>query len=99
MSSFWILMLLIMGVSWIVGATLKGKFQKYSQVPTSTGLSGKEVAEKMLRDNNITGVQVISVPGQLTDHYNPLKKTVNLSPEVYEGRNIAAAAVAAHECG
>lgn len=94
-----ILILVIMAASWAVGAMLKSKFQKYSQVPTSSGLSGKEIAEKMLRDNNITGVQVISVPGQLTDHYNPLKKTVNLSPEVYHGRSVAAAAVAAHECG
>jgi len=94
-----ILILVIMGASWAVGAMLKSKFQKYSQVPTGSGLSGKEIAEKMLRDNNISGVQVISVPGQLTDHYNPLKKTVNLSPEVYHGRSVAAAAVAAHECG
>lgn len=99
MGSYWILILLIMGVSWLVGATLKSKFQKYSQVGTSTGMSGREVAEKMLRDNNIRDVQVISVAGQLTDHYNPLKKTVNLSPEVYEGRSVAAAAIAAHECG
>ncbi len=94
-----ILILVIMGASWAVGAMLKSKFQKYSQVPTGSGLSGKEIAEKMLRDNNISGVQVISVPGQLTDHYNPLKKTVNLSPEVYHGKSVAAAAVAAHECG
>lgn len=96
---YMILILVIMGASWAVGAMLKSKFQKYSQVPTGSGLSGKEIAEKMLRDNNISGVQVISVPGQLTDHYNPLKKTVNLSPEVYHGRSVAAAAVAAHECG
>lgn len=96
---YMILILVIMGASWAVGAMLKSKFQKYSQVPTGSGLSGKEIAEKMLRDNNISGVQVISVPGQLTDHYNPLKKTVNLSPEVYHGKSVAAAAVAAHECG
>ncbi|MDZ4845902.1 MAG: zinc metallopeptidase [Chitinophagales bacterium] len=94
-----ILILLIMGASWAVGARLKSKFQKYSQVPTSSGLSGKEIAEKMLRENNISDVQVISVPGQLTDHYNPMKRTVNLSPEVYHGRHVSAAAVAAHECG
>lgn len=96
---YMILILLIMGASWAVGAMLKSKFQKYSQVPTSSGLSGKEIAEKMLRDNNISDVQVVSVPGQLTDHYNPMKKTVNLSPEVYHGRHVSAAAVAAHECG
>ncbi len=94
-----ILIFVIMGASWLAGAMLKSKFKKYSQVGTSTGLSGKEIAEKMLRDNNIRDVQVISVPGQLTDHYNPLKKTVNLSPDVYQGRSVAAAAVAAHECG
>ncbi|HXH18753.1 MAG TPA: zinc metallopeptidase [Chitinophagales bacterium] len=97
--SYWVLILIIFAASWLVGAMLKSKFHKYSQVGTSTGLSGKEIAEKMLRDHNITGVQVISVPGQLTDHYNPLKRTVNLSPEVYQGRSVAAAAVAAHECG
>ncbi len=96
---YMVLILLIMGASWLVGARLKSKFKQYSLVPTSSGLSGKEVAEKMLRDNNISGVQVISVPGQLTDHYNPMKKTVNLSPEVYHGRHVSAAAVAAHECG
>lgn len=96
---YWILIIVIMAASWMVGAVLKSKFKKYSQVPTSAGLTGKEVAEKMLRDNNVHGVQVVSVPGMLTDHYNPLKKTVNLSPEVYGGRSVAAAAVAAHECG
>lgn len=96
---YMLLILLIMGASWAVGAMLKSKFQKYSQVLTSSGLSGKEIAEKMLRDNNIRDVQVISVPGQLSDHYNPLKRTVNLSHEVYHGRSVAAAAVAAHECG
>ncbi len=96
---YWILIIVIMGISWLVSARLKSKFEKYSQVGTSTGLSGKEIAEKMLRDSGIRDVQVLSVPGQLTDHYNPLKKTVNLSPEVYHGRSVAAAAVAAHECG
>src|SRR5688500_14344187 len=94
-----ILIIVIMGASWLVGAMLKSKFQKYSQVGTSAGLTGKEVAEKMLRENNVHGEQVVSVPGMLTDHYNPLKKTVNLSPEVYHGRSVAAAAIAAHECG
>ncbi|GIV34266.1 MAG: membrane protein [Chitinophagales bacterium] len=96
---YMLLILLIMGASWAAGAMLRSKFDKYSRVLTSTGLSGKEIAEKMLRDNNIYDVQVISVPGKLTDHYNPLEKTVNLSPEVYHGRSVAAAAVAAHECG
>lgn len=78
---------------------LKSTFKKYSKIPLQSGLSGKEIAEMMLRDNNISDVQVLSVPGKLTDHYNPTNKTVNLSPEVYSGRNAAAAAVSAHECG
>ena len=86
-------------VSWLVSARLKSKFEHYSKVRLRNGMSGKEVAEKMLRDNGITDVQVISVPGQLTDHYNPANKTVNLSEGVYMQRNAAAAAVAAHECG
>ncbi|KAF5279304.1 hypothetical protein FQR65_LT15434 [Abscondita terminalis] len=77
----------------------ENKFKQYSETPLSSGLSGKEIAQKMLNDNGIYDVQVISVDGQLTDHYNPQNKTVNLSPEVYEGRSVAAAAVAAHECG
>jgi Zn-dependent membrane protease YugP len=86
-------------VSWGIGARLKSKFKQYSEVSFRGNLSGAEVAQKMLRDNGITDVQVISVEGQLTDHYNPVEKTVNLSPEVYMGRSVAAAAVAAHECG
>jgi uncharacterized protein len=78
---------------------LKTKFKAYAQVPTSSGMSGKEIAEKMLRDNAIYDVQVVSVAGFLSDHYDPTKKTVNLSPDVYEGRTVSAAAVAAHECG
>jgi len=78
---------------------LKGKFKKYGKVMLTNGMSGKEVAEKMLRENGIYDVQVISVNGFLSDHYNPLNKTVNLSPDVYNGRSISAAAVAAHECG
>ena len=78
---------------------LKSKFKKYSKIPLQSNLSGKEIAEMMLRDNNIIDVQVLSVPGKLTDHYNPTNKTVNLSPEVYSGRNAAAAAVSSHECG
>jgi Zn-dependent membrane protease YugP len=90
---------LLMLVGMIVQARLKNKFSTYSKVPTGSGLSGKEIAEKMLHDNGIYDVTVTSVQGFLSDHYDPNKKTVNLSPEVYEGRSIAAAAVAAHECG
>jgi hypothetical protein len=86
-------------VSWYVSRTLKSKFKEYSQVHLQNGMSGKEIAEKMLADNGITDVKVISVAGQLTDHYNPADKTVNLSEGVYMQRNAAAAAVAAHECG
>ena len=78
---------------------LKSKFSEYSKIATGSGLSGKEVAQKMLKDNGIYDVQVTSVEGSLTDHYNPANKTVNLSPDVYEGRSIASAAIAAHECG
>ncbi|MFZ4057252.1 MAG: zinc metallopeptidase [Ferruginibacter sp.] len=83
----------------LVQFRLKSKFKAYAAVPTSSGLSGKEVAEKMLKDNGIYDVQVVSVPGFLSDHYDPTQKTVNLSAEVFEGRNVSAAAVAAHECG
>lgn len=86
-------------VGMVVQYRLKSKFAQYSQVPNSSGMSGREIALKMLKDNGIYDVQVTSVPGSLSDHYNPVNKTVNLSPEVYEGRNVAAAAVAAHECG
>lgn len=86
-------------ISFLVGLQLKTKFKNYSQIPINNNLSGKEVAERMLRESGVLDVKVISVPGSLTDHYNPLEKTVNLSPEVYNGRNVAAAAVAAHECG
>lgn len=85
--------------SWAVGKRLKNKFKKYSQVTLGSGLSGREIAELMLRDSGIYDVSVISVQGKLTDHYNPANKTVNLSPDVYGGRSAAAAAVAAHECG
>jgi Zn-dependent membrane protease YugP len=90
---------LFLGISFLVSAVLKSKFTKYSKVPLSIGLTGKEVAERMLKENGIYDVQVISVEGFLSDHYNPLNKTVNLSPEVYHGNSISAAAVAAHECG
>jgi Zn-dependent membrane protease YugP len=83
----------------LVSRTLKSKFKKYALTPLKANLSGAEIAKLMLADNQITDVQVISVEGQLTDHYNPLNKTVNLSPDVYYGRNASAAAVAAHECG
>ena len=90
-----VFMLLGMLAQW----RLKSKFQEYSHVPTTSGMSGKEIAEKMLRDNGIYDVKVISVAGKLTDHYNPADKTVNLSEGVYSERSVAAAAVAAHECG
>ena len=82
-----------------ISSRLKSKFAKYSQSRLSSGMSGKEIAEKMLKDNGIYDVKVTSVGGMLTDHYNPLNKTVNLSHDVYNGRNAAATAVAAHECG
>ncbi len=85
--------------SWVISSRLKNKFRKYSQVSLGSGLSGREIAELMLRDNGIYDVSVTSVQGRLTDHYNPANKTVNLSPDVYNGRSAAAAAVAAHECG
>jgi uncharacterized protein len=90
-----VFMLLGMAVQFM----LKNKFAQYAKVPTSTGMSGKEVAQKMLQQNGIYDVQVVSTPGFLSDHYNPLNKTVNLSPDVFEGKNVSAAAVAAHECG
>ena len=94
-----ILSLVFMAIGWMVSARLKSKFEKYSQTPISSDLSGEEIAKKMLRDNAIYDVKVICVEGQLTDHYNPADKTVNLSQGVYYGKNAAAAAVSAHECG
>lgn len=91
--------LLFIGISLIVSMILKGKFSKYSKIPLANGMSGKEVAEKMLRDNGIFDVKVTASQGFLSDHYNPANKTVNLSSEVYEGTSISSAAVAAHECG
>lgn len=91
--------LFFMLIGWMVSARLKRKFREYSQTHLSRDLTGAEIARLMLADNGIHDVQVVSVEGQLTDHYNPANKTVNLSPEVYHGRNAAAAAVAAHECG
>lgn len=89
----------IMLASWLVSSTLKRKFEKYSKIHLRNGMSGAEIAEKMLADHGIYDVQVVSTPGRLTDHYNPKDKTVNLSEAVYSQRNAAAAAVAAHECG
>ncbi|SRR5258706_961925 len=95
--------LLITGIfmlfGWIVSSRLKGKFKKYSQIQLTRDLTGAEIARLMLTDNGIHDVEVISVEGQLTDHYNPAAKTVNLSHDVYYGRNAASTAVAAHECG
>jgi uncharacterized protein len=91
--------LIFAGIGMLVQWRLKSKFKQYSEVGLQNGLSGKEIAEKMLRDNNIFDVRIMSVEGQLTDHYNPTDKTVNLSPDVYQGRSVSAAAVAAHECG
>lgn len=90
---------LIMLFSWLVSSRLKNKFELYSKLQLQNGMSGAEIAEKMLADHGIRDVKVISTPGQLTDHYNPMDKTVNLSEAVYNQRNAAAAAVAAHECG
>lgn len=97
--TIWILLIGIGIVSWLVQMRFKNKFKTYSEMPLTSGLSGAEIAQKMLHDSNIYDVKVISVEGQLTDHYNPTDRTVNLSPEVYHGRSVAAAAVAAHECG
>ena len=94
-----IILLVFMVAGFAVQARLKNRFKKYSESYLSSGLSGAEVARRMLNFYGLDSVQIISVPGQLTDHYNPANRTVNLSPEVYEGRNISAAAVAAHECG
>ena len=99
MFGYYIIIGVIALFSWLVSARLKSKFEKYSKISLRNGMSGAEIAEKMLADHGIRGVQVISTPGQLTDHYNPANKTVNLSEAVYNQRNAAAAAVAAHECG
>ncbi len=95
----WIIFIVFAIVSWIISHQLKSRFEAYSKIPTSNGMSGRDVVEKMLRDKGIYGVTISSVPGQLTDHYNPANKTINLSEEVYYGKSVAAAAVAAHECG
>lgn len=95
----WIIFIGFALLSWLVSANLKRKFEKYSQVPLPNGMTGRDVAEQMLHDNGIYDVQITCTPGQLTDHYNPMNKTVNLSEGVYYSNSIAAAAVAAHECG
>jgi uncharacterized protein len=97
--NIWIIFIGFMILSWVISMVLKSKFKKYSKIPVDNGMSGRDVAERMLRDHGITDVRVESVEGQLTDHYNPVDKTINLSHEVFNGRNISAAAVAAHECG
>lgn len=99
MIGIYLITLVFAGIGMFVQWRLKSKFQEYSQIGLVNGLSGKEIADKMLRDNGIFDVRIISVEGQLTDHYNPADKTVNLSPDVYYGRSASAAAVAAHECG
>lgn len=99
MGGYYLLAGIIFLVSMFVSNRLKSKFKKYSKIQLKNGMSGKEIAEKMLSDNGIYDVKVVSVKGQLTDHYNPANKTVNLSESVYSQRNAAAAAVAAHECG
>lgn len=96
---YWIIIIVSLAASWYVGYRLKSKFAEYAQVAFRGGLTGAEVAAKMLHDNGINDVKIQSVEGKLTDHYNPVEKTVNLSPDVYHGRSVAAAAVAAHECG
>lgn len=96
---YWIIFIGIAVISWIIQKSLTSAFKNYSKIPTEYGLTGKDVAEKMLKDNDIYGVQITCIPGQLTDNYNPTNKTLNLSKEVYYGNSVASAAVAAHECG
>ena len=99
MNIFWIIFIGFALLSYLVSARLKSKFENYSQIPLPNGMTGREVAEKMLRDNGIYDVRVTCTPGHLTDHYNPADQTVNLSESVFYNCSIAAAAVAAHECG
>ena len=98
-SGYIVIFILFVIVSWIIGEQLKSRFRKYAKIPVNLEMSGKEVAEKMLYENGIYDVKVITVEGQLSDHYNPATKTVNLSRDVYHGSSIASAAIAAHECG
>jgi Zn-dependent membrane protease YugP len=97
--NIWIIFIGFMILSWVVSMVLKSKFRKYSKIPLDNGMSGREVVERMLRDHGINNVKIQCVEGKLTDHYNPVDRTINLSTDVYNGRNISAAAVAAHECG
>ena len=97
--NIWIIVIAVMVLSFIIQQTLQSRFAKYSQIPTPGRMTGAEIARKMLEDNGITNVKITSIPGQLTDHFNPETMTVNLSESVYGQRSIAAAAVAAHECG
>ena len=99
MYTYWIIFISIAVLSWLVQANLKRKFEKFSKIPVDGGLTGRDVALKMLHDNGIYDLQVISTNGSLTDHYNPMNKTVNLSEDVYGTCSVAAAAVAALECG
>ena len=99
MMGAYVIGIVVMLVSMLVSWQLKSRFQKYSKTPLANGMSGAEVAQHMLQDHGISNVRVVSVAGQLTDHYNPANRTVNLSEPVYHGRNAAAVAVAAHECG
>lgn len=96
-TSLWVLIFLVMALSWIIQARLKSRFAKYAEVPL--GISGAEAASRMLQAHGIRDVKIVCIPGKLTDHYDPTTRTVNLSEEVYYGRSVAAAAVAAHECG
>ncbi len=95
----WIIFIGFALISYLIQANLKNKFERFSEIPVDRGLTGRDVAEKMLRDNGIYDVHVTCTPGTLTDHYNPTNKTVNLSEDVYHSCSVAAAAVAAHECG
>ena len=97
--NIYVIMIVIMALSLLVQSMLQSRFNKYSKVPTANGMTGAEVARRMLQENGIYDVQVVSVRGTLTDHYNPQTKTVNLSEGVFASRSVAAAAVAAHECG
>ncbi|MDZ7739237.1 MAG: zinc metallopeptidase [Bacteroidales bacterium] len=97
--AIWIIFIAVMIMSWLVSNKLKRKFKKYSKIPVGRGMTGRDIVEKMLHDHGIHDVSIGSVGGQLTDHYNPARKSINLSREVYSGSSIASAAVAAHECG
>lgn len=95
----WVIFIGFTLISWLISYQLKSRFEKYSKISTANGMTGRDVVEKMLRDNGITGVKIGTVEGQLSDHYNPANKTINLSKDVYYSNSIGAAAVAAHECG